>query len=462
MPTLFSTNNNLDLQSKKRTELNDISRPIHYLGSKLRILTFIEKIINDLDPTKGKVCDLFSGSGSVSYQLSKTRPVTAVDIQEYSSVICNSLLKSKEIDKEFLEKFIDNCKNSNHTRNLIWTIDPLVQYEASCMHEALENFKLENLCDILENGSIIGFEITKNTNAQKSLEQSIIETLSRLKEKKVYNKQSLAIRYFGGIYFSYLQAMQIDAVLEEIDNSPIEFRSKLLAAVLSSASECVNTVGKQFAQPLRPRKSNNDIKPSLGKIVYKDRSLNFLDIYVKWITKYNSIIQSPFSHQILKMDYIDALNSLGEDTTVIYADPPYTRDHYSRFYHVLETIALRDLPEISTMVLNGETILSRGLYRSERHQSPFCIRSQAPIAFESMFSKARSIDVKLVLSYSPYDELKGAHPRVVTMYQLQELAQKYFNHIDVVSPGDFIHSKLNNSIKHLEASTSAEVLIICT
>ena len=28
----------------------------------------------------------------------------------------------------------------------------------------------------------------------------------------------------------------------------------------------------------------------------------------------------------------------------VYADPPYTRDHYSRFYHVLETLALRDDP----------------------------------------------------------------------------------------------------------------------
>ena len=32
---------------------------------------------------------------------------------------------------------------------------------------------------------------------------------------------------------------------------------------------------------------------------------------------------------------------------IVYADPPYTRDHYSRFYHVLETISLFDSPIVS-------------------------------------------------------------------------------------------------------------------
>ena len=46
-------------------------RPIHYLGSKLRLLPEIERLVDELDPSKGRVCDLFSGSGTVSYFLSR-------------------------------------------------------------------------------------------------------------------------------------------------------------------------------------------------------------------------------------------------------------------------------------------------------------------------------------------------------------------------------------------------------
>jgi adenine-specific DNA methylase len=442
-------------------ESDKVFRPIHYLGSKLRILGFIEETINEIDPSKGNVCDLFAGSGSVSFHLSKTRSVTAVDIQEYSRVICNSLLLSPRINQGDIEKFIASCLHSSHTRKLFWAADPLIQHEISSLTNALINSKLENLCDILEYGSIIAYEISNGTQLSKDLQICIVETLNRLAQKKISKKQSLAVRYFGGIYFSYKQSCQIDALLEEIEKSPSEFRDILLSALLSTVSECVNTIGKQFAQPINPRKSSGEIKLSLGTMVNKDRALNIFEIFQKWIIRYNSITMNPFHHRVLKLDFNDALDDLNEEITVIYADPPYTRDHYSRFYHVLETIALRDTPEISTMVLKGKAILSRGLYRSNRVQSPFCIRSKAPIAFDSLFAKSSSIGSKLVLSYSPYDMSKISHPRVVTIEQLKNLAKKYFNHFNVVSPGNFTHSKLNNSEKHLEASSVAELLIVC-
>lgn len=70
------------------------------------------------------------------------------------------------------------------------------------------------------------------------------------------------------------------------------------------------------------------------------------------------------------MDYTEALDTISEDTTVVYADPPYTRDHYSRYYHTFETICLRDVPEISTMVSKGKTQISRGIYRKPKASIP--------------------------------------------------------------------------------------------
>lgn len=442
-------------------EKTKVFRPIHYLGSKLRMLDFIEETINEIDSEKGGVCDLFTGSGSVSFHLSKSRPIVSVDIQEYSKVICSAILQKEHLDSQFLNDFLNNCKNSSHTTNLFKAIKPLIEYEIFSIQKALDKTCLEDLCKILESGSIITFQLSKKAKQKSDLNESIKEVLSNLKTSNISEIDSLSIRYFGGIYFSYKQTCQIDSILHQINNAPKELKNSLLAPLLSTVSDAVNTVGKQFAQPLRPRNNKGIIKSTLGKAAYKDRKIDIFNSYEIWLKKYNSLQGLEFNNVVYSLDYQDALDKLPNNVTVVYADPPYTRDHYSRFYHVLETISLRDLPKISTIVLKGETKLSRGLYREERHQSPFCIRSQAPKAFEKMFEKISSKGLKLVLSYSPYDDTKETHPRVVKMELLTSLAKKYFNTVEVRSAGEFTHSKLNNSAKHLDASTTAEVLIVC-
>ena len=129
---------------------------------------------------------------------------------------------------------------------------------------------------------------------------------------------------------------------------------------------------------------------------------------------------------------------------------------------MLETITLRDSPELSTTNIHGETHISNGIYRKDRHQSPFCIKSKAPEAFRSMFEIISKGERNLLLSYSPYDETKKTHPRVVTMQELITWAKEYFLHVHVVSAGVFKHNKLNSSEHFLDASDEAEVLIVCT
>jgi adenine-specific DNA methylase len=158
---------------------------------------------------------------------------------------------------------------------------------------------------------------------------------------------------------------------------------------------------------------------------------------------------------------MDCLKNLSDSIKTVYADPPYTRDHYSRFYHVLETITLRDSPELSTTKIRGDQHISNGIYRKNRHQSPFCIKSQAPDAFNSMFEYISKTGRNLLLSYSPFDESKKSHPRVVTMEQLISLAKRHFTSVDIISAGTFKHNKLNSTEHFLDASDEAELLIVC-
>ena len=66
----------------------------------------------------------------------------------------------------------------------------------------------------------------------------------------------------------------------------------------------------------------------------------------------------------------------------VYADPPYTRDHYSRFLPCVGDNHTEGFPELSTTNIRGDKHISNGIYRKERHQSPFCIKSKAPDAFK--------------------------------------------------------------------------------
>ncbi|MCX5727049.1 MAG: DNA adenine methylase [Candidatus Saganbacteria bacterium] len=450
----------LEILGEEPSRTQDIFRPIHYLGSKLRLVESIKNIIDDLDPSGGCVCDLFAGSGTVSKYLSYTRPVISVDIQEYSRVLCSALLNSTIMSNEY-EDFVNRCIQSSYLQDLYSAIEPLISYEATCVNRAAEGDSLA-LCELLENASIYGYEQGFIRPDASALNLYFRDVLTRLRETSVkQGTRSLITRYYGGLYFSYKQAVQMDSILELIPPSPGIIRDLLLAALLSTASEIVNTIGKQFAQPLKPRKSDGTPKKNIGQMVKRDRNIDVFPVYKKWLKRYNIIEKTNYVHKIYRMDYSDALDRLNSDVKVVYADPPYTRDHYSRYYHVLETISLRDVPSISMNAINGKTNVSRGLYRKDRHQSPFCIKSKVAPAFESLFAKTRKIGASLVLSYSPYETNGGARPRLMTIDQLLLLAHRYYAKVELLSVAGFSHSKLNCSDKNYGPSRGAESFIVC-
>lgn len=430
-------------------------RTLNYLGSKLRLLDFIESKIQEVTPADAGVCDLFTGSGCVSYKLSKNVPVLSCDIQGYSQVICNALLKKYNVSVEFLTKFFA-ALDSDYATTLKRVFKPLVTIEQT----ALANKDSVVLTCILEHGSIEVFSIEKEDSL---LVNDLQQVSMNLVNAGLGNERSLISRYYGGVYFSYQQAIQIDIILDAIHQYvPEENKDLFLAALLSTASDIVDTVGKHFAQPIKARDSKGNIKSIVYNKVVKDKTVDALTVYKEWLHKYMTLPKSGKDYAFFQGDYADCLRTLPGSIKTIYADPPYTRDHYSRFYHVLETMTLRDMPELSTVTAYGSTHISNGIYRKDRHQSPFCIRSKALDAFRTMFDASASADRNLLLSYSPYDETKKSHPRVVTMQQLTDLAGKYFNRVEIVSAGHFTHNKLNSTEHFLESSDEAEVLIVCT
>jgi adenine-specific DNA-methyltransferase len=190
-----------------------------------------------------------------------------------------------------------------------------------------------------------------------------------------------------------------------------------------------------------------------------DRSKNIMPVFDTWLSKYNNQKQPKFANTVIQGDFRKAFPSTERFNTV-YADPPYTRSHYSRYYHVLETMALRDRPKISLSNIQSRFSLSKGIYRDDRFSSSFGVRSKAEHEFEELFALCRANKMNLVLSYSPFSELKAVTPRILTINKLKEFACRHYQNVDIISCGKFVHSKLTSTDRQLDAMQEAEVLLV--
>lgn len=435
-------------------------RPIHYLGSKLRLAPTIADALDSVDASRGPVLDLFAGSGTTALALASHRTVLAADIQEYSRVLCSALLCQPTASTDIVAAFEHAVTvGTPLLERFQFAAKPLVDFE----HAALANASLgdgEPICAVLESGSILAAERGSALSGDKGLSAALLEVVHRLSSDALHGSSLMtAFRYFGGAYFSYEQALELDFLAAIAAEFPKEFRDLFMAALLSTASDVVNTVGKQFAQPIRPRNKEGVIKRHLLAKIERDRRQDVRRIYFEWLERYARIAVPGSAHKAIRADYRDVLKELAGCYSVVYADPPYTRDHYSRFYHVLETLALRDNPSIARNPRGASSELSRGIYREERHQSPFCIKSKSQGAFLELFRLASQNSANLVVSYSPFEA--GAHPRLMQIDALIEMAQHYYNSVEVESVTGVAHSKLNHASLNFSKPDEAEVLLIC-
>lgn len=177
----------------------------------------------------------------------------------------------------------------------------------------------------------------------------------------------------GRQYFSVENAVKIDGIRIEIETLYKDFvlstdeREFLLASLIESAMGVSNTTGtyeaflktwdrralKQFI--LEPIVINN-VKPLANNSVYNKDS--------------NELIR--------------AING-----DILYIDPPYTITDYNAAYHLLESIAKYDYPQ-----LNGIT----GRRKETHGKSKYTRKEQALINFEDLFRQAQFDDI--LISYS--------------------------------------------------------------
>ena len=337
-----------------------------YMGSKSFMLrNGLGVLIKRRSKNAKRIVDLFSGAGHVAWFAAEKidMPVLAVDLQNYSKVLSDAiLLRQDHINADKLkEKWLDKAKIA---------ISQSSYYKIACE---------------LENGKI--------TRKKVEDARSLCERHKRV---------GLVWRSYGGYYFSPSQALTIDLMSKYLpDRNPA--RSVCLAALITAASKCVAAPG-HTAQPFQPTKGAKKFLQEAWKrnlITFAEKALE--DISGRYAKKIGKAIIA---------DAMKVARHLKEDDLVVI-DPPYSGVQYSRFYHVLETIATGKCGPVSGV----------GRYPSikERPQSPFSNRGQSKSALEKLLQRIALRGSRVIFTFPAGEASNGLSGRLV-----EETASRWF------------------------------------
>lgn len=348
---------------------------IKYMGSKSKIMGFVLEGINEVYD-EGALCDLFAGSASIAGAVRQQVAIHSNDIQAYSGVLAQAYLESY--------RYAEMPTASE----LVAEAEKIVARNSALLKVS------------------INYKTIKTLEAFNAAEKKQLALIDREFEWDWH----FFTKTYSGTWWSSQQCLWIDAfreVAERYRDKPCY--AQILASLMFAMSYTSQGTG-HFAQ----YRDANTTTGMADISIYRKRELQpyFIRKYEDVSSKLSTSVPIQ-PHVVTTMDFKDCLSEFAGGT--VYADPPYCFVHYSRFYHALETVVLYDEPEIQK--INGKHV--KGRYREDRHQSPFCIKTQVKQAFADLFDGVNQSRSNLVLSYS--------NTGMISIEEVSELAKKIFS-----------------------------------
>ncbi|MDR5809534.1 DNA adenine methylase [Caballeronia sp. LZ019] len=350
---------------------------IKYMGSKAAILDFLGAGFSALDHLNKPIVDLFAGAGAVSGGFGHRNRIISNDIQEYSAVIASTYLKRAEKIGAF--DIVERA--SRIATDNVAALSPNMRYPDSCSLEQFNEIEARN-------------------------RELIYEEFD--------SSHHLFSRVYAGTWWSAEQCIWIDAIRQVLDELLDD--NKIELADFNFGLTCLLHAMAYSSQGTGHYAQYRDAKDETSMLdISRYRKASVPSVFQRKfgpLLKWNLANVVDRGHELVSMDYVDCLRS--SPRSIVYADPPYAFVHYSRFYHAMETLVKYDYPVLQ---VKGERLV-KGRYRNDRHQSPFCIRSQVQGAFREMFEGVKASESDLVLSYS--------NTGMITIENLIDLATSAF------------------------------------
>jgi adenine-specific DNA-methyltransferase len=372
-----------------------------YMGSKRLLLqNGLGTLIKKEAPKYDRFVDLFAGASFVAWFVAQETDVSvvAVDLQRYSSILADAVLSRTDSFKD--RTFIG-----------AWIIDAYNECSQSPLWK-----------------SAVKLEVNRFTQAMVKECRMLCETKSSI--GPVWNA-------YGGHYFSPTQSLFIDYLLKHLPIDQGE-RKVCLAALIITASKCVASPG-HTAQPFQPtRTAKKYLREAWNR-----------DILSTLRTELNELIQkkSNIKGRTVVSDAHLYANRLRK-TDLVFIDPPYSGVQYSRFYHVLETIARGKVKS---------KIEGVGRYPAikERPQSKFSNVGESEKAFDKLLQKISKKKSTVIVTFPSGDASNG-----LSGDKVQAIARKWFVVKKKIVKGRFSTLGGNNSIRDARQESTELILLL--
>lgn len=354
-----------------------------YMGTKRHLAPHVRAAL--LDVADGRpVLDLFCGMGSVAEALASDVPVIVNDFLRFTSVFSRA-------------RFL-NAKRTDTGTAMRRLIPPYLEHR-----ERLRKGFVRRLADEARHMGAgpegLADWMRRAPHAGRSAHYR--QAAAVADRANGADRYQMITRYYSAGYFSTAQAIDLDAIRWAIDCRPsVGSRSWLLAAWLQAASAIINAPGHS-AQFLKP----NDRAAYVRIDRYWRRSA--WEAFVTALAAIQPVGTTSWrsTNRVRNSEALNLLARLDQtDVGAVYADPPYTRDQYSRFYHLFESMYRYDFP---TSKGEGRTPTPASM-----RSSSFSQANSVRDAFESLFVGVAQLGCPLVLSYPSNGLLvtRGADP----------------------------------------------------
>ena len=348
-----------------------------YMGSKRFMLNNgLGQLIREQISYANRIVDPFCGAGSVVYYVAQNfnKQIIAGDLQKYAVVLANAVIgRTRKLDTTVLEKE--------------WL---------TSAQKKIEKSKLFRRAVRLEKNH------SRNVGLWVKKSRELCKTKSTI--GPIWNA-------YGGYYFNPKQALTFDYLLNTLPSNQ-KLKDVCLAAIIIAAIRCVASPG-HTAQPFQPTKTAK----KFIKIAWDLDSIKSCTTALKEIAPLYAKVKG----RALVSDAKELVSSFKKGDLVII-DPPYSGVQYSRFYHVLETIARGKCGPISG--------IGRYPALSERPQSAFSNAGQSLKALNDLMSELAHKKTTVIFTFPKGECTNGLSGDTVI-----KVAKKWFD----ISPNSRIH-----------------------
>lgn len=262
---------------------------MRFIGCKENLLDFIETFVKQKDIRGDVFCDLFAGTGSVAKHFKKLGyKIISSDLLYFSYVLQKVYVEQNQYPK--FEKLLRYLK-----------IDPVAE---TLFTTDSQNSK----------------EIIKYLNELEGVEGFIY---------KNYSSEGTQGQTYVRKYFTQDNAKKIDTIRETIEEWKKtglinEQEYHFLLCSLVEAVPFVANISGTYSAFLK----------EWDKRAFKKLTLEVPEI-----------IKSKETHKVFNINGLEVLDQI-KSTDILYLDPPYNERQYAPNYHILETIAKWDKPNI--------------------------------------------------------------------------------------------------------------------